>query len=137
MPERDIRTLNDLLDAAAARRPRPGGLLTPGERLSYRDLRLQVLHVAAGLHAAGIGRGDRVALVLRNGIPFVVTYFALARLGAVAVPINFMVRKLEDLAYMLGDCRAKAAVSQKEFLPGLRAAARRNGRSSPRPTSSR
>ena len=125
MPDQDIRTLNDLLDAAAARRPRSGGLLTPGERLSYRDLRLQVLHVAAGLHAAGIDRGDRVALVLRNGIPFVVTYFALARLGAVAVPINFMVQRPEDLAYMLGDCRAKAAVTQKEFLSGLREAARR------------
>ena len=122
-----IRTLNDLLDAAAARRPHAGGFVTPSERLSYRDLRSRVLLAAAGLRAAGIDRGDCVALVLRNGIPFVVTYFALARLGAVAVPINFMVQKPEDLAYMLGDCGAKAAVTAAEFLPGLRAAARQAG----------
>ena len=127
MPDQDILTLNDLLDAAAARRPRPGGLVTQDERLSYRDLRLLVLRAAAGLHAAGIGRGDRVALVLRNGIPFVVSYFALARLGATAVPINFMIQKPEDLAYMLGDCGAKAAVTAAEFLPGLRAAQKQAG----------
>jgi long-chain acyl-CoA synthetase len=123
--DQEIQTLNDLLDAAAASRPIPGGFVTPTEHISYRDLRSQVLSAAAGLHAAGIGRGDRVALILRNGIPFVVTYFALARLGAAAVPINFLVQKPEDLAYMLGDCQAKAAVTQKEFLPGLRAAAKR------------
>jgi long-chain acyl-CoA synthetase len=71
-----------------------------------------------------VARGDRVALVLRNGIPFVVSYFALARLGAVAVPINFLIQKAEDLAYMLRDCGAAAAVADAEFLPGLRAAAR-------------
>jgi len=63
--------------------------------------------------------------VHRNGIPFVATYFALARLGAVAVPINFMVQKPDELAHMLNDCRAVAAVTQQEFLPGLRAAALR------------
>ena len=121
--EPTIRTLNDLLDAAARARPRPGTLATPQTRLSYGDLRDQVLRTAAGMHAAGIGRGDRVAIVLRNGIPFVVSYFALARLGAVAVPINFMVQKPADLAFMFQDCTAKAIVTQRDFLPALRAAA--------------
>jgi long-chain acyl-CoA synthetase len=125
VPDQTIRTLNDLLDAAAASRPRPGGIVTLDERLSYRDLRSRVLQAAGGLHAAGIARGDRVAIVLRNGMPFVVSYFALARLGAVAVPLNFLIRQPEDLAYMLGDCQAKAAVTQAEFLRGLREAARR------------
>jgi long-chain acyl-CoA synthetase len=125
VPDKEIRTLNDLLDAAAARRPRLCGIVTPDESLSYGELRARVLCAAAGLHAAGIGQGDCVAILLRNGVPFVVTYFALARLGAVAVPLNFMIQKPEDLAYMLGDCRAKAAVTQNEFLPGLRAAAGR------------
>ena len=125
MSNKKIRTLNDLLDAAAAPRSRPGGFITPSEHLNYRDLRSRVLQTAAGLHAAGIDRGDRVALVLRNDISFIVSYFALARLGAIAVPINFMVQKPKDLAYMLSDCRAKAAVTQTEFLPGLRAAAKR------------
>ncbi|MDD5630392.1 MAG: class I adenylate-forming enzyme family protein, partial [Elusimicrobia bacterium] len=116
----EIRTLNDLLDAAAARRG--GGLATQDERLSGAELRRRVLRAAAGLRAAGIGPGDRVALVLRNGIPFVVSYFALARLGAAAVPLNFMVQRAEDLAHMLNDCRAAAAVAAEEFLPGLRAA---------------
>ncbi|MCX5794170.1 MAG: long-chain-fatty-acid--CoA ligase [Elusimicrobia bacterium] len=127
MPEQAILTLNDLLDAAAERQPPAGGLSTPDERLSYRDLRSRVLRTAAGMQAAGVAKGDRVALVLRNGIPFVVSYFALARLGAAAVPINFMVQKPEDLGFMLKDCGAKAAVTAAEFLPGLRLAQKQAG----------
>jgi long-chain acyl-CoA synthetase len=54
----------------------------------------------------------------------VVSYFALARLGAAAVPINFMLQKPAELAHLLKDCGAAAVVADGEFLPGLRAAAR-------------
>ncbi len=125
LQEKNIRTLNDLIDAAARRRPKHPAIITLETSLNYDDLRLLVIRMAAGLHAAGVRRGDCVALIHRNGVPFVTSYFAAARLGALIVPINFMIQKPHDLAFMLNDCRAVAAVTQNEFLPGLRAAAAR------------
>lgn len=55
---------------------------------------------AAGLAAQGIGAGDRVAVLSRNSHAFAALRFALARLGAVLVPINFML-KAEEAAYIL------------------------------------
>ena len=118
-----MRTLNGLLDRAA----QEGGertALVHGEReLTYAELRALVLAAAGGLARAGVVKGDRVAIVHRNAPEFVAAYFALARLGAVAVPINFMVQKPDELAYMLNDCGAKGVVTQAEFLKGLTAAA--------------
>ena len=125
LQEKNIRTLNDLIDDAARRRPGHPAIVTLEASLSYEDLRLLIIRTAAGLHAAGVRRGDCVALLHRNGVPFVTTYFAAARIGAVIGPINFMMQKADDLAFLLNDCRAAAAVTQSEFLPFLRAAAAR------------
>ena len=107
-------TLNALLDRSA----QEGGekiALAFGEReVSFHDLRREVLQVAEGLRRTGIVKGDRIAIVHRNAPEFIVAYFAASRLGAIAVPINFMVSKADELAYMLGDCGAKGG-----FLPLL------------------
>ena len=44
--------------------------------------------VAGGLKALGVEKGDRVAMVIGNSVEFVVVMFAIARLGAVSVPLN-------------------------------------------------
>ncbi|HBL17176.1 MAG TPA: long-chain-fatty-acid--CoA ligase [Elusimicrobia bacterium] len=120
-----MTTLNALLDRAAQEGgERPAFVM--GERaVSFRAVRHEVLSTAEGLRRSGVLRGDRVAIVHRNAPEFVVAYFALNRLGAVAVPINFMVQKADELAYMLNDCGACGVVTQTEFLPGLIAAAGR------------
>ena len=118
-----MTTLNTLIDRAA----QEGGgkiALIYGEReISFLSLRHEVLAVAEGLRRSGLAKGDRVAIVHRNAPEFVIAYFALNRLGAIAVPINFMVQKATELAYMLNDCGAVAAVTQTDFLPGLTGAA--------------
>ncbi len=119
----EVMNLNELLDRAALTHPVKDALVTDGRRLSYDELRREILATAAGLDRRGVGRGDRVAIVLRNGIEFVVSYFALARLGAVSVPINFMIQKEEELSYLLRDSLAKGVVAHKDFLHGVRQAA--------------
>jgi len=118
-----MRTLNDLMESAASEAGKKAALATAEGELPYAELAARVARTAAGLCARGVGRGDCVAIVLRNSPCFVTAYFALSRLGAVAVPINFLVQKPDELAYMLNDCKAVGVVTQKEFLRGLRAAA--------------
>ncbi len=60
----------------------------PGRTLSYAALEERCARCAGWLRAQGVGRGDRVALLLGNGTPFLEVVFAAARLGAIAVPIN-------------------------------------------------
>ncbi|MBI5242120.1 MAG: AMP-binding protein [Elusimicrobia bacterium] len=98
-----------------ALRKRPGR-----ERpVSYAELQGLILRSAALFRRSGIGRGDCVAILHRNGLGFIAAYFGLARIGAAAVPINFMVQKAGELRFLLKDCSAKAVVSQRAFLREL------------------
>lgn len=67
---------------------------------SYAELDLLADRIGNGLRAKGIGKGDRVAIVARNSHAFMAVRFAAARIGAVLVPINFML-SVEDTRYIL------------------------------------
>ncbi len=120
-----MKTLNDLRLAAAEQAAAKPYLVTADASLSFGEFSRLVERTAAGFAAAGVKKGDCVGIIHRNSPHFVVAYFALARLGSIAVPINFLVSKPEELAYMLNDCKAIGIVAQKEFLKGIRAAAKR------------
>ncbi|HVE13936.1 MAG TPA: AMP-binding protein [Elusimicrobiota bacterium] len=118
-----ISSLNALLDQSIQRHPQRTALVataddagSPERRYSFSELGKLVLQAASAFRARGIGAGERVAILHRNGPGFVVAYFGLARLGAVAVPLNFMIRKPDELAYMLGHCKAKGLVTETEFI---------------------
>ena len=68
------------------------------------------------MRAAGLVRGEKVALLFFNGGPFVETYFAAIRVGLVAVPVNFRLVGAE-MAYILQDSGAAALFHGPEFLP--------------------
>ncbi|MDE2291915.1 MAG: AMP-binding protein, partial [Elusimicrobia bacterium] len=118
--------LNDMLDRSARRRPSAAALVSvrdgAEETLTFDALRHLVLRAAAAFRAAGVGKGESVVILHRNDPAFVVTYLGLCRIGAVAVPINFMVSKPEELAYMFSHSKAKGVVTQREFLRGVQAA---------------
>jgi len=114
-----FHNLNTMLDESVARAGSRPALVTETRQISYTEFRERVLKAAGAFHERGIQPGDRIAICLRNSPEFVIAYFGLARLGAVAVPINFMIHKPAELAYMLNDCEAKGVIAQKEFLPGL------------------
>jgi long-chain acyl-CoA synthetase len=73
-----------------------------------------VAHAAGALAAAGIGAGDRVALLLRNDIAFVEATLAAVRLGAIAVPINWHSAG-EELEFILRDCGARVLVAHRDL----------------------
>ncbi|MGM0585353.1 MAG: class I adenylate-forming enzyme family protein [Pseudomonadota bacterium] len=82
------RHVHAMLEAAVAARPEAEALICGEERLTWAELDREVRALAAGLAARGVGPGDRVALLLGNGVPFVTLLYAVARLGAVAVPLS-------------------------------------------------
>jgi fatty-acyl-CoA synthase len=80
----------DLLHRTAQREPGRTAIVYRDLRQSYAELDTVVSRTAGALAARGVAAGDRIAIFSHNNHAFVVCYFALARLGAVSVPINFM-----------------------------------------------
>src|SRR5262245_11821153 len=93
-------TLADLLRRSAAREPHKLAIACGDTQWSYAQFHAISERVAAGLSVQGIAKGDRVAILARNSHAFIALRFALARLGAVLVPVNFML-KAEEVAYIL------------------------------------
>src|SRR5262245_11566657 len=105
-----MATLSALLDAQVARAPDAEALVFVPlrgdvERFTWRALADRAAALAAGLAAAGLGPGDRVALHLGNSPDFLALVFAVARLGATFVPTNLRYAP-DELAYALGHARA-------------------------------
>jgi long-chain acyl-CoA synthetase len=92
------RTLLDYLRDAAAQRPASPALLYKGRVVTNGELERQSDAFAAGLAALGVGRGDRVALLLPNCPQFMVAEFGAWKVGAVVAPLNplYTERELEE-----------------------------------------
>ena len=89
-----------------------------GESLSYDDLARRVEDRASLFHSAGIKLGDRVCLFLPNIPEFAVTYYALLRLGAVAVSVNVMC-KADEIRHIVNDAGAIALITTRELETSL------------------
>jgi malonyl-CoA/methylmalonyl-CoA synthetase len=95
-------TLLSALDAHAAARPRALAV----DDISYHELRIASLRVAAGLRSLGVAAGDRVAIYAENSHGFVHAYLGALRAGAIAVPVNVLYRS-GDLDHVLADSDAR------------------------------
>jgi crotonobetaine/carnitine-CoA ligase len=74
--------------------------------------------IAAGLKRLGVGKGDRVAMLLPNCEEFVPIWFAAAKLGAIEAPINSALKETL-LAYVLKDCRSSILVCHSSTLENV------------------
>jgi crotonobetaine/carnitine-CoA ligase len=99
--------------------------------LSYREVDALTDSLAGGIAELGVTKGDRVAVVLPNRLEYLITFFALAKLGAIQVPINpylkgeFLRHQLADSAAiaLIGDAPAMAQLARlASVLPALRTA---------------
>ena len=77
-----------------------------GPSLTYGELWERSAQVAGGLRAAGVERGDRVAIRLPNGVDWVLAFWGVQLAGAVAVPVNTRFTDAET-AYVVGDSGAR------------------------------
>jgi fatty-acyl-CoA synthase len=104
-------TIGDLLRRSARRFPDRDALIFEARRWSFAELDTAVNRCANALTDRGVGRGDTVALFSHNSDHFVIAFFALARLGAISVPINFMLTAPE-VAYVLDHATVAAVITE-------------------------
>jgi fatty-acyl-CoA synthase len=98
--------------------PSRPALVWAGGTLSYAGLHRRTAQVARWLRAQGVGEGDRVAVLLRNGPEILEVFLACARLGAIFLPLNFRSAPGE-LAFFLEDADPLLLVAGGEFSSAL------------------
>jgi fatty-acyl-CoA synthase len=108
------RTVGDLLDEMAAARPDADAVVFRGEPMSYRALKARADELARALLAAGVRRGDRVAVLMPNRPEWVVTMFAASKLGAITVGVSTF-SSPREIAWTIEHCRPAAIVTRESF----------------------
>jgi long-chain acyl-CoA synthetase len=98
-----------VLAESAARYPDHPAIIFEQESVTYRELWLRARRYAAALRQRGVGPGDRVALLLPNGLEFPPAYFGALALGAVVVPVHALL-KAREIEYVLRDSNARVLV---------------------------
>jgi long-chain acyl-CoA synthetase len=99
------KNLAELLDNTTSKYGERIGLIDidANIHLTYEQFSNSVNRMTATLYYKyGVRKGDRVALMLNNGIDYAISFFALARLGTIVVPINTAFKK-DELAFQLND----------------------------------
>src|SRR5918911_701505 len=112
------QTLLDLL-AGADHHP---ALVAPGRpALTHAQVRANVAALAEQLNRFGLGRGDRIAIVMPNGPEVILAFFAAALCGT-AAPLNPKYKQ-EEFAFYYDDIQAKALITLPDTMPLAHAAA--------------
>lgn len=110
---------HQLLSDNVAARPGAEALVAGDTRLTWADLGAEVDRIARALCGHGVTRGERVVMIFNNTPGFVVMLFALARIGAIAVPVSIRT-STHEVAYFVADSGAILLVHdgrQDERLP--------------------
>ena len=88
--------------------------LAADRRFTYAEVNERINALCHALAARGVGKGDRVALLAYNSIEFVDSFYAVAKLGAVAVPLNWRL-VADELSFILKDSGAGTMIFGAEF----------------------
>ncbi|MFW5825343.1 MAG: AMP-binding protein, partial [Marinobacter sp.] len=113
-----IGGIGDWLRYHAWYRPDTEALVYNDDRVTYGEFDQRVNRAANMLAARGVTRGSRVCLLMINSTAFLETFFACAKLGAIAVPLNFRL-SAKELEFIINDAEASVIVYHARFLPLL------------------
>ncbi|WP_348726748.1 long-chain-fatty-acid--CoA ligase [uncultured Mycolicibacterium sp.] len=115
-----ITTLADVVRVHGRDRPDAPAVIVGDHTITFGELDQRSNRVAQALAAAGVGFGDRVAFVERNGAEFFDVVFGLAKLGAVAVPVNWRLAAPE-MRQIIDDAGATLVIVGADFAGHLEA----------------
>ncbi len=117
---KQINNLRELLEQRAGEVPNKHFLFseTDGRRFSYAEFVTAVNRTAALLVSQNVQKGDVVSLLMLNSAEYIIAYFACWKLGALASPLNSLL-KPHELVYIISNSEAKVVLVQSEFLPTI------------------
>ena len=112
------RSIPELLKQRVSATPDKPFLFSEADNreFTYKEFEAAVMRTARLLASSGIRKGDVVSLLLPNSVEYVMAYFACWQLGALAGPINSLL-KSQEIAYVISNSEAKALLINSEFLP--------------------
>ncbi|MFF4235813.1 long-chain-fatty-acid--CoA ligase [Actinomadura geliboluensis] len=114
--------LTEVLRERARSHPDRLAYIAGDNEITFRDFDRRADRVANALAAAGVGPGDRVAILDKNSLEYAEQLFGAARIGAVQVPVNYRLAP-DEVAYIVNNAQAKVFIVGPEFVPVLDAIA--------------
>ena len=89
-----------------------------GRSFTYAEFEAAVDRAARLLTSSSVGKGDVVSLLMPNSAEYIIAYFACWKLGAIAGPINSLL-KAQEISFVISDSEAKALLVHSDFLPTI------------------
>jgi len=116
----DFQNIPQLLRARIAASPDKIFLFSEsdGRQYTYKQFGEAVQRTASLLAEKGITKGHVVSLLMPNGVEYIIAYFACWELGALAGPINSLL-KARETAYVISNSEAKALLVNSSFIPTI------------------
>ena len=106
--------IGSLLTQTARKNPNQPAIYCEDRRYTYQQFNEQVNMLANGMKQLGVLKGEKIALMMKNSDYFVFSFFAVAKLGAVVVPVNFRLTPTE-IHYILKQSEAIMVVCDQEY----------------------
>jgi long-chain acyl-CoA synthetase len=110
-----IASIADIIRTHGAERPDQVALEFEGRSVTFAELHERAKRVASALAGVGVGEGDRVAFIDKNGVEWFEVTFGLALLGAVNVSVNWRLAPPE-MAQIIDDAQARVVVVGPDFV---------------------
>jgi fatty-acyl-CoA synthase len=114
-------SIGDLLRRSAQRDPNKTALVCGDVTWTFAEMNAACNRLGRGLFGLGVGKGDRVAVLSRNSHAFAALRFAVARIGAILVPINFMLNP-DEINFILANSGAKLLATGPDLVEAAQAA---------------
>jgi len=102
--------LSQIIEKHINRIPRSLAVISETTKYTWQEFNRQVNKMGNALTKLGVRKGDRVAVCLPNSPEYLVTYFGIVKIGAIAVPFNVMF-KSEEIKYIINNSEAKLLIS--------------------------
>jgi fatty-acyl-CoA synthase len=109
-----MRVIGDVVRLNAKRYPDKKALIMDDRFLTYGQINRQVNQLAHGLISRGIASGDKVAVLALNCLEYPIIVYAIAKTGAVTVPVNFRYKR-DELVYLINNSEPKLLFYGPEF----------------------
>ena len=108
--------LGEIFSRNARKTPQREALVFEGRRYTYREVDRRTNMLCNAMLSEGYSRGDKIAQLMFNCSELVESYLAVAKLGAVSVPLNFRL-KAGEILYQLDNSDSRALLFGEEFVP--------------------